>query len=205
MVVGKRKLLELLTAYAQQTNRDEFLLMLQRLEPAILSGSPLNGVQLDVVTLGTPVRYGWDPTGVGKLLHVVNHRLLRTDGKRWLAKMELPQVTVEMPVAWGGDYVQQLAVAGCDALPATPEAKAANKSIWELVEPWDGFERWLECARKTVRCPEDGLCLLVDYKDCNGSTAVRDHYYGHAAYTRAGAMLFTFTEIVNALYTAPAT
>lgn len=205
MVVGKRKLLDLLTAYAQQTSRDELLLLLHRLEPPILSGSPLNGVQLDVVTLGTPIRYGWDPTGVGKLLHVVNHRLLRTDGKRWLAKMELPQVTVEMPVAWGGDYVQQLAVAGCDALPTTPEAKAANKSIWELVEPWDGFERWLECARKAVRCPEDGLCLLVDYKDCNGSTAVRDHFYGHAAYSRAGALLFTMTEIVNALYAVPPT
>ena len=197
---GKKKLIELLTSYAQQTSRDDLLAMLTSLEPGLLSGALFNGIQLDVVTLGTPVRYGWDPSGVGKLLHIVNHRPLRADGKRWLAKLELPQITVEMPVAWGGDYVQQLAVAGSDALPATPDAKAANKAIWELVEPWDGFERWLECARKSVRCPEDGQCLLVDYKDCNGSANVRDHYYGHAAYTHADAMLFTMTEIAKALY-----
>jgi hypothetical protein len=200
MVSGKKKFIELLTSFAQQTRRDDFLTVLQSLEPTLPSGSTLNWVHLDVVTLGTSVRYGWDPAGLGKLLHLVNHRVLRTDGKRWLAKMDLPQVTVEMPVAWGGDYVQQLAVAGCDALPSTPEAKAANKAVWELVEPWDGFERWLECARKTVRCPEDGRCLLVDYKDCNGSPVVRDHYYGHAAYTRANAMLFNTAEIVKALY-----
>ncbi len=197
---GKKKLIELLTSYAQQTSRDDLLTTLTSLEPGLMSGALFNGIQLDVVTLGTPVRYGWDPGGVGKLLHIVNHRPLRADGKRWLAKLELPQVTVEMPVVWGGDYVQQLAVAGSDALPVTPEDKAANKAVWELVEPWDGFERWLECARKSVRCPEDGLCLLVDYKDCNGSANVRDHYYGHAAYTRADAMLFTITEIAKTLY-----
>jgi len=65
--------------------------------------------------LAWPVRYGWDPSGLGKLLHIVNHRNMRTDGKTWLSKMELPQITMEMPIAWGGDYVQELAVAGSDA------------------------------------------------------------------------------------------
>jgi hypothetical protein len=165
-------------------------------------GGALNGATLDVVTFGTPVRYGWDPSGLGKLLHVVNHRPMRTDGKRWLAKMELPQITMEMPIAWGGDYVQQLAVAGSDAVPATEQAKAANKALWELLEPWDGFERWLECARRTTRCQNDGQCLLVDYKDSTGSTSARDHLYGHAAYTRMGAMLFNTGEIVQAFYEA---
>lgn len=200
---GKKKLLDLVTAYAQQTSQDALWGLIRRMEPLLEAGTMLNGASLDVVTFGTPVRYGWDRTGLGRLLHIINHRALRADGKRWLAKMDLPQITVEMPVAWGGDYVQQLAVAGCDALPLTPEAKSANKAIWELVEPWDGFERWLECARKSVRCPVDGVCLLVDYKDCTGSAAVRDHYYGHAAYTRSQAILFNMTEIVNALYASP--
>ncbi len=175
---------------------------IQRIEGLIRSGDALNGVSLDVVTLGTPVRYGWDPAGVGKLLHIVNHRPMRADGKRWLAKMELPQITMEMPIAWGGDYVQQLAVAGTDAVPASTEAKAANKAFWELLEPFDGFERWLECARKSVRCQNDGLCLLVDYKDAR-SNNTRDHIYGHAAYTRMNAMLFNTTEIIGALYRPP--
>ncbi|HJU06834.1 MAG TPA: hypothetical protein VJ692_16915, partial [Nitrospiraceae bacterium] len=103
------------------------------------------------------------------------------------------------PIAWGGDYVQQLAVAGTDAVPASPEAKAANKSLWELLEPFDGFERWLECTRKSVRCQNDGHCLLVDYKDA-GSSNTAEHIFGHAAYTRMNAMLFNTTEIVRTLY-----
>jgi len=173
---------------------------LEPLEHLLSAGQGLNGAAVDVVTLGTPVRYGWDPSGLGKLLHIVNHRPMRSDGKRWLAKMELPQITMEMPVAWGGDYVQQLAVAGSDAVPTSPEAQAANKALWELLEPYDGFERWLECARKSVRCANDGLCLLVDYKDSTGSTSARDHVYGHAAYTRMSAMLFNTTEIAGLLY-----
>lgn len=170
------------------------------LESLLPSGGVLNGAALDVITYGTPVRYGWDPSGLGKLLHLVNHRPMRPDGKRWLAKMELPQVTMEMPIAWGGDYVQQLAVAGSDAAATSEQAKAVNKALWELLEPWDGFERWLECARRTTRCQNDGQCLLVDYKDSTGSTSARDHLYGHAAYTRLNAMLFNTGEIVQALY-----
>lgn len=170
------------------------------LESLVPSGGLLSGATLDVVTYGTPVRYGWDLSGLGKLLHVINHRPMRTDGKRWLAKTELPQITMEMPIAWGGDYVQELAVAGSDAMPTTEAAKAANKAVWEMVEPYDGFERWLENARRAVRFPSEGRCLLADYKDSTGSTNVRDHYFGHAAYTRLNAMLFNTSEIVKSLY-----
>ena len=135
-------------------------MILERIEPPLASHSLLKGAVLDIVTFGTPVRYGWDPSGIGKLLHIVNHRNLRTDGKAWLSKMELPQITMEMPIAWGGDYVQELAVAGTDAVPASESARAANKAVWELVEPYDGFERWVECARRAVRCPSEGSCLL---------------------------------------------
>ena len=201
-ITGRPKLLGLLAAYAGQTGQTDLAAAVVRIEPLIGSAAWLNGAAVDMVTFGTPVRYGWDPSGIGNLLHVVNHRNLRTDGKTWLAKMELPQITMEMPIAWGGDYVQELAVAGSDALPATDVAKATNKAIWELVEPYDGFERWLECARRAVRFPTEGRCLLADYKDCTGSTDVRDHYYGHAAYTRLNALLFNTTEIVRCVYSA---
>lgn len=199
-ITGRPKFLGILTFYAGQTNQTDLAATTARLEPLLNAGSVLKGAALDVVTMGTPVRYGWDPSGIGKLLHIVNHRHLRTDGKTWLAKMELPQITMEMPIAWGGDYVQELAVAGSDALPTTEAAKTANKALWELVEPYDGFERWLECARRAVRVPGDGRCLLVDYNDCTGSTNVREHYYGHAAYTRLNAMLFNTSEILKTLY-----
>ena len=199
-ITGRPKLLSILSGYAEQTNQPEVAATVGHIESLLATASPLNGVGLDVVTYGTPVRYGWDPSGIGKLLHVVNHRNLRTDGKSWLAKMELPQITMEMPIAWGGDYVQELAVAGSDAVPATESARAANKAIWELVEPYDGFERWLECARRAVRFPSEGQCLLVDYKDSTGSTNPRDHYYGHAVYTRRHTLLFNTKEIVRTFY-----
>ena len=195
-ITGRKRLFELLAACAREADAA----LLRRIEPLLAKGSLLNGVALDVVTLGSPVRYGWDPSGIGRLLHIVNHRNLRADGKTWLSKMELPQVTMEMPIAWGGDYVQELSVAGTDAVPSSEAAKAVNKAVWELVEPYDGFERWVECARRACRFPSEGLCLLVDYKDCTGSTNVRDHYYGHAAYTRSAALLFNLTEIAGRFY-----
>ncbi len=199
-ITGRPKLLGLLKSYAEQTNQLDLVTAIARIEPFPATALLLNGAALDVVTFGTPVRYGWDPSGIGKLLHIVNHRNLRTDGKTWLAKMELPQVTMEMPIAWGGDYVQELAVAGSDAMPTSEPAKAANKAIWEMVEPYDGFERWLECARRAVRFPSEGRCLLIDYKDSTGSTNPRDHYYGHAAYTRRDAILFNATKILGIFY-----
>jgi hypothetical protein len=200
---SRKRLLDLLSDFASQVNRPDITSTIQRVAPLLSNGTLLNGAMLDIVTFGMPVRYGWDVSGLGKLLHVVNHRNLRTDGKTWLSKMELPQITMEMPIAWGGDYVQELAVAGSDAVPTTEAAKAANKAVWEMVEPFDGFERWLECARRAVRIPSEGLGMLADYKDSTGSTNVRDHYYGHAAYTRLNTMLFNTTEIVQAFYPAP--
>ena len=197
---SRERLLDLLSDFASQSNRPDIASTIQRVAPLLLDGTLLNGATLDVVTFGMPVRYGWDPSGLGKLLHIVNHRNMRTDGKTWLSKMELPQITMEMPIAWGGDYVQELAVAGSDAVPTADEAKAANKAVWEIVEPFDGFERWLECARRAVRIPSEGLGILADYQDSTGSTNVPDHYYGHAAYSRLNAMLFNTTTIVRAFY-----
>jgi hypothetical protein len=201
-ITGRAKLFSILASYSEQTGQADLAVAVKRLDQLLTSGNPLNGVVLDIVTFGQPVRYGWDPSGIGQLLHVVNHRNLRTDNKTWLAKMELPQITMEMPIAWGGDYVQELAVAGSDAVPPHETGKAANKAIWELVEPFDGFERWLECARRAVRFASEGRCLLVDYKDSTGSTNPRDHYYGHAAYTRRNAILFNTTQIVETFYSA---
>lgn len=201
---GRRNFLTLLKTYHDTTNTPSPFFKqfptCESFESILQSGNLLKGATLDTVTFGTPVRYGWDTSGIGKLLHIVNHRMMRTDGKRWLGKMELPQVTMEMPIAWGGDYVQQLAVAGGDALPLTPEAQLANKSLWEILEPWDGFERWLECSRKAVRCPKDGQCLLIDYKDSTGSTKGQEHFYGHAAYTRHNHSMFNTASIVESLY-----
>src|SRR5262249_46283611 len=91
-ITGRAKLFSILAAYAEQAGQTDLAASIKRLDSVLATGNSLNGVALDIVTLGQPVRYGWDPSGIGKLLHVVNHRNLRTDGKTWLAKMELPQI-----------------------------------------------------------------------------------------------------------------
>ena len=154
---------------------------------------------LDVVTLGTPIRYGWNTDGIGTLLHLVHHRPIRQDGKRWLAKMELPQIVMEMPMASGGDYVHQLAVAGTDARPGTPWEEELNEALRDNLEPYDGFERWLECARRVTRCPNDGACILIDYQDA-ADPSLPASLFGHACYTRLNALLFQTRHIVDTLY-----
>lgn len=172
---------------------------LEQLYRLIMEGKILEGASVDVVTLGTPIRYGWDTEGVDHLLHIVNHRVIRTDGKRWLAKMELPQIAWEMPYQTGGDYVQQLAVAGTDALPDGPQAEQTNVDFREIFEPYDGFERWLECTRRATRCANDGQCLLVEY-GVQLEDSPRQHLFGHACYTQLSAMLFMATEIASSFY-----
>lgn len=185
--------------YEQEQGSSECLERLEGIEHLLTTETFLNGCSLDVVTLGTAIRYGWETSRIGRLLHIVNHRPARSDGKRWLAKMELPQITWEMPMAVGGDYVQQLAVAGTDAVPTSLTDQEVNKTLQELLEPYDGFERWLECARRVTRCANDGQCLLIDYQDTESDNP-GDHLFGHACYTRMQMMLFNTQEITKSLY-----
>jgi hypothetical protein len=113
--------------------------------------------------------------------------------------MELPQIAWEMPMVAGGDYIQQLAVAGTDAAPGSAEDQFVNQELAGILEPYDGFERWLECARRGTRCANDGQCLLVDYK-VKADGPCPEHLYGHGCYTSMNAMLFNTVQIVNRLY-----
>ncbi|UCE64332.1 MAG: hypothetical protein JSU59_04100, partial [Nitrospirota bacterium] len=92
-----------------------------------------------------------------------------------------------------------LAVAGTDVVPGSEEEQFVNKELAELLEPYDGFERWLECARRGTRCANDGQCLLVDFK-VSADSPCHEHLYGHGCYTSRKAMLFNTLQIVKALY-----
>ncbi|MDT7042730.1 hypothetical protein [Candidatus Nitronereus thalassa] len=185
--------------YGQSDSPPPALTHLQELDQFLATNQNQSFPALDVVTLGTAIRYGWNTSGIGKLLHLVNHRPLRSDGKRWLAKMDLPNIVMEMPAVMGGDYVQQLAVASTDAVPATPLQEEFNQTLQENLEPYDGFERWLECARRVTRCPNDGRCFLIDYQDA-GEGSPAEHLYGHACYTQLSTLLFQTRQIAKAFY-----
>jgi len=74
----------------------------------------LRSLRLDVVTLGTPVRYGWDADGYGNLLHFIHHRPddgLPDDRAPFLPSAE------DILQAKQGDCVQQLGIAGTNFTP----------------------------------------------------------------------------------------
>ena len=197
---NRQILFQVLAAHHERTQDSEVNVdRLERMYKSLTEQPFLGGASLDIVTYGTPIRGGWDTSGIGYLLHIVNHRPIRGDGKQWLAKMELPQVAWEIPMLSGGDYVQQLAVAGTDSLTEIPQDELVNQELREILEPYDGFERWLECARRGTRCQNDGTCLLVDYQ-VSGEASPRSHLFGHGCYTEKRALLFNMAQIVNQLY-----
>ena len=70
---------------------------------------------LDLVTFGTPIRYGWDSDGYAKLLHFVYHRP-RSGVAEY--RTTLPRSIEDLLHATDGDYVQQLGIAGTNLPPA---------------------------------------------------------------------------------------
>lgn len=130
-----------------------------------------------VATFGTPVRYGWDPSGLNALLHVSFHRPFdpeRPEIARPLFPLYSP---VDVAAARWGDWVQTFAIADTDL--NTGKSTEINQRLNVLLE--SGLEepppepetrlimshrlrklasRW----KHGTRCHTDGQNLLVDYQ-----------------------------------------
>lgn len=159
------------------------------------SDAPIRRLALDIVTFGTPIRYGWDSGGYSRLLHVIYHR--PTPG--------LPAYATRFPfsvrsamTAKRGDYVQQVGIAGTNFAPPLPASplQVADRRLHRLLQsdhPLGGSAawwprsawRWLEAGR---RVPDEGETLLIDYH----RAAPRYHQgaRGHAIYTRVCWLLY---------------
>jgi hypothetical protein len=157
----------------------------------------IDAKRLDVVTFGTPIRYGWDSDGYGRLLHIVNHR----------PQAGTPEYLAEFPRKWddavrarGGDYVQQLGIAGTNLRPSpfSLHAFRAHGRLTRLLEagmvPADVRSR----LRMGMRVPQEGSTLLIDYQD--GGSNFREHLLGHAIYTRRAWMAFHAELIATRFY-----
>jgi hypothetical protein len=152
---------------------------------------------LDFVTFGTPIRYGWDPGGYGRLLHFVNHRPVAG-----LPPHRAPFPPREGDVRTGadGDYVQQLGVAGTNFLPNLLSYRAllADLRLGRLLQPGVRRRDLLQRLSHGMRVPAEGTTLLVDYGPPEGN--VVQHLAGHAVYTRPEWMLFHAEETARRLY-----
>jgi hypothetical protein len=162
--------------------------------------APIRRRSLDLVTFGTPIRYGWESAGYSRLLHFVYHRPVQG----------MPEYRAAFPpnlkrVLRGaeGDYVQQLGIAGTDIQPSRLawRARVAENRLQQLLHsqmlqcnPWDRFK-----AGAIV--PDEGTTLLVDYGPMAGGVARR--HAGHAVYTRTEWLLFHAEEVVRQCYQSP--
>lgn len=156
-----------------------------------------HGIELDIVTFGTPIRYGWESRGYRRLLHITHHR--RTD--------HLPDYLVPFPFPWDdlrtarhGDYVQQLAIAGTDFL--------WNLTSWSALRVEHGLHGMLEGGLRRIdtlnrlrlgmRVPAEGRTLLIDY--AQDADHCREQLLGHAIYTSTAWLPYHFSQVAEHLY-----
>lgn len=157
----------------------------------------LDGLKLDIVTFGTPVRYGWDSGGYSRLLHFV-HR--RAGIGRPAHRAEFPPRLEDVLNAADGDYIQQLAIAGTNLGPSLLAWRAwlADRRLNELLQANLVAEEPLAHFRAGKVVPDEGTTLLVDYGAAGGDAA--DHHAGHAVYTAAQWLPFHAEEVARRFY-----
>lgn len=154
----------------------------------------LRTCSLDVVTFGTPLRYGWGRGARLRLLHVVNH-----PG----AAAGAPSVR-GLLVTEQGDYVQQLGVHGSDFPAPTQRERVLNARLDRVLGRGRDVRTWLRHLAQGSRISPQGQTVLVDYGD--HARAVPNFLatgLGHAAYTRRGAMLFHAQLVATHFYPPP--
>jgi len=160
---------------------------------------PPHAVPLDIVTFGTPIRYGWDSAGYSRLLHFIYHR--PAEGlPEYLAPFP-PDVDKVMAAA-ERDYVQQLGIAGTDVTPPRSawRARLADHRLRGLLETDLAGEGLPARFKAGAIVPDRGTTLLVDYGPSEGGIA--QHHAGHAVYTRREWMLFHAEEVARHFYAA---
>jgi hypothetical protein len=174
----------------------------QRVRRWLLSEpQPLDGRSLDIVTFGTPVRYGWESAGYGRLLHFIHHR--PADGCP-VDRAPFPPAVDAVLSAKDGDYVQQCGIAGTNVMPSIFAWRTwwADRRLNGLLQPnLPIFDLPKRCACGK-RVPEEGTTLLVDYPRDHCET-IATHHAGHAVYTKTEWLLFHAEEVVRRFYRAP--
>lgn len=142
---------------------------------------PVRRLKLDVITYGTPIRYGWDAGGYHNLLHVIHHR---PHPKHHAHRAPYPPWPHDVVAAEHGDYIQQVGIAGTN-FPPLPIALRTFLADWRLGSLLQrNLGGWLRSRLKHgMRVHEEGTTLLVDYDDPHWLPWM--HVLGHAPYTRS--------------------
>jgi hypothetical protein len=158
----------------------------------------LRGCPIDVMTFGTPPRYGWARGANFRLLHVVNHRGETSRPLSWRGVLHTRR----------GDYVRQLGLPGFDLPAPGARDRAINARLDRVLGVGTNLATWFTHIRRGLRVSPHGHTVLVDYgDDARTLPNLWATGLGHAAYTRREAMLFHATLLADSFYppAAPAT
>jgi hypothetical protein len=158
---------------------------------------PLQKTALDLVTLGTPVRYGWDEDGSERLLHFMNHRPCPGTP---VYRAALPASLDDILTAAGGDYIQQLGIAGSNTPPPLWAWRAwlAEIRLSYVLQAGVPGKDLLARLKLGVRAHDTGENLFVDYGPAEGHLG--QHLAGHAVYTRLPWLLFHAEQVAIRFY-----
>ena len=163
----------------------------------------ISTVYLDIVTLGTPVRYRWGNYNKYRLLNIVNHR---SD-----SKIDGVLTTRD------GDYVQQWGTDGKDLPPPPSKEKliAKNNKLDKFLDKgvskpsstltfiYKLLTKRAESTRRQAlkeNGENSGTSIFIDYKDNEDDPDPIDTLFGHGVYTRTNSMLFNTNIIVEFFY-----
>ena len=160
---------------------------------------PVFSTQFDIVNFGTPIRYGWDTCGYNRLLHFVFHR--PTAGLPEF-QADFPPTLDQVLKAEGGDYVQQVGIAGTNIQPNCLSWRVwlANRRLAAVVQPGVKRRHLLQHLRQGLRVADEGRTLLVDYG--LPDQPVYHHLAGHAVYTQSEWLPFHSEQIAKRFYQA---
>ena len=158
---------------------------------------PFPDLSLDFVTLGTPIRYGWDSDGYAKLMHIVNHRPAAGLAEH---QAPFPPASDDIMYAAHGDFIQQIGVAGTNFAPPLWAWRTwlADVRLGIMLQrdcrSAELYRRW----QMGMRAHDEGENVFVDYGP--SSAYVAKHVFGHAVYTRLEWQLFHAELIAQRFY-----
>lgn len=158
---------------------------------------PVRGLALDMVTFGTPIRYGWDANGYDRLLHFLHHHPPQ-DGPEHLCRFPIWPHRYLFCV--DGDYVQQVGIAGSNFVPLLIGGRTfvADQRLGVLLEK-SIRPGWLwPRLRGARRVPDEGVTLLVDYGPRRESAFT--YLGGHCIYTYRMWMPWQLEQVAAHLY-----
>ena len=163
----------------------------------MLLDSGTNRRPLDIVTFGTPLRYRWDRDVCPQVLHFIQHRSVNEDAP---TKATIPQSIGDVTAAVGGDYIQQIAIAGTDFLPsffAWRDLIVERRLRW-LFESTARRRDVIGKLKQGRRESSDGKTLLVDYPTTAGQESQK--LFGHGVYTCHQWLPFHLQAICSHFY-----